>query len=63
MSATTTSDPGSFMIVTMIATAPVTMAPKALMASRWRYPGGLLRNQWRTMPDWLMVKSMNTPTA
>ncbi len=50
-------------VVTTIATAPVSVAPNALIASRRRQPGDFSRSQWRTMPDWLMVKSMNTPTA
>ena len=28
-----------------------------------RQPGARSRSQWRIMPDWLIVKSMNTPTA
>ena len=49
--------------VTTTATAPVSTAPKALMARRRRQPGDRSRSQCRTMPVWLMVKSMNTPTA
>ena len=47
----------------MTATTPVSVAPKALIDSRRRQPGDRSRSQWRIMPVWLIVKSMNTPTA
>ena len=53
----------NFTAVTMIATTPVSAAPKALIARRRRQPGDRSRSQCRIMPVWLIVKSMNTPTA
>ena len=49
--------------VTMTATVPVSTAPNALIDRRRRQPGERSRSQCRIIPDWLIVKSMNTPTA
>ena len=51
------------MVVTTTATIAVATQPIALIARRRRQPGDCVRSQWRTMPDWAIVKSMNTPTA
>ena len=53
----------NFTLVTITATMPVSVAPKALIARRLRQPDGRSRSQCRIMPVWLIVKSMNTPTA
>ena len=53
----------NFTAVTMTATIAVNVAPNALIARRRRQPGGRSRSQCRIMPVWLIVKSMNTPTA
>ena len=37
-------------------------APMALMLRRQRQPFTRSRSQWRTMPPWLRVKAMKTPT-
>ena len=59
----TISDWGAFATVTTTATTAVSTQPKALIASRRRQPGGRSRRQCRIIPAWLIVKSMNTPTA
>ena len=53
----------NFTDVTTTAITPVSTAPTALIASRYRQPGSRVRSQWRTMPVCEIVKSMNTPTA
>ena len=50
-------------VVTTTATVAVATHPMALMVSRRRHPVDRSRSQWRIMPAWLIVKSMNTPTA
>ena len=59
----TISDWGALAIVTTTATIAVSVQPNALIASRRRQPGGRSRRQCRIIPAWLIVKSMNTPTA
>ena len=49
--------------VTTTATVAVSAAPKALIDRRFRQPCDRSRSQCRIMPVWLIVKSMNTPTA
>ena len=63
MRARTMSDCGALAIVTTTATIAVRVAPNALIARRRRQPGGRSRRQCRIIPLWLIVKSMNTPTA
>jgi len=50
---------------TMTATTPVARAPRPLRAALQRQPGTSLRSrlQWTTIPDWLRVKAMKTPTV
>ena len=47
----------------MSATAPVTVAPNALMLSFSRQPEPRSRTQWRTIPDWENVIAANTLRA
>ncbi len=48
---------------TISSTTPVAVAPRALMVMPLRQPGSF-RLRWRfTIPDWLIVKEVNTPTA
>ncbi len=55
--------PRNLTAVTTMATAPVRIAPNALIVSRRRQPAVRSRSQCRIIPVWLIVKSMNTPTA
>ncbi len=49
--------------VTTTATIAVRIAPNALIERRFCQPADRSRSQCRIMPVWLIVKSMNTPTA
>ena len=53
----------NFTEMTTIAMIPVSTAPTALIVRRGASRASSSRSQCRTMPDWLIVKSMNTPTA
>ena len=44
-------------------TMPVAIAPTKLTVIRACQPGSRCRRWYRTMPDWLSVKPVNTPTA
>ena len=48
---------------TMMRTTPVVVAPIALSITERRHPGSLVLRQWRTIPAWLKVKAVNTPTT
>ena len=66
MSTSTTHAPSrNLLAATSIATTPVVAAPMPLMSALRRHPRSVARcvYQRRTMPDWLSVKAMKTPTV
>ena len=48
---------------TTTSTTPVAMQPTTLMTRPRCQFGSRRRRWWRTMPAWLRVKPVNTPTA
>ena len=63
MSTMTMSDWGALAAATTTKTPAVRTQPVALIARRRRQPGSRVRSQCLIIPAWLIVKSMNTPTA
>ena len=66
MSSSTTHAPSKNLdMPTSMATTPVVIAPRPLTTARLRQPRSLKRSchQCLTMPDWLSVKAMKTPTV